>query len=153
MKNSLIPKDIEHILQEIPDPEIPVINIVELGILREVKMIENQWQIIITPTYSGCPAMNMIAADIAKKMREKDIQNFEIITQLSPPWTTDWITAQAMTKLNAYGIAPPSRSKNIQCPLCGSKTVSLVSEFGSTPCKSLYKCDSCKEPFDYFKCH
>jgi ring-1,2-phenylacetyl-CoA epoxidase subunit PaaD len=151
-------------LKEVTDPEIPVLNVVEMGVLRNVvKSDTGVWNISITPTYSGCPAMKTIEEDIAEVLNELKIGAFEIVTVLHPPWTTDWLTDEARLKLEQYGIAPPQkgsadksllmgRIRNVKCPRCGSEQTSMISQFGSTACKSLYKCESCLEPFDYFKC-
>lgn len=157
-------ENIWEFLSEIPDPEIPVISITELGVLRKVE-IENSIVIVtITPTYSGCPAMKTFEDDIKSKLVENNISDFEIKTVHSPAWTTDWITEEAREKLRDFGIAPPikgtadkgilfdSDKKSIQCPLCKSEDTSLKSQFGSTACKALYTCNDCLEPFDYFKC-
>ena len=138
-------------LSEIPDPEIPAINIIELGVVRDVKIDKEQVEVIITPTYSGCPAMKMIEDDIYSHLKTNNIEDVKVTTILSPAWTTDWITDEAKEKLNKYGIAPPN--KEIACPQCTSQNVECVSQFGSTPCKAQYRCKDCKEPFDYFKCH
>lgn len=153
-------EEILHLLNEIPDPEIPVINIVELGIVRDAKMVsENEAEIVITPTYSACPAMYNIEEDIIKLFKEKGI-TAKVITVISPPWTTDWITDEAREKLKAYGITPPEKGadedhlhKPKLCPRCGSKNTKEISRFGSTLCKASYQCNDCLEPFDYFKCH
>ncbi len=156
-------EDIWGILETIPDPEIPVINVVELGIARDVAIENGKVIITITPTYSGCPAMKAIEQDIAVVLKEKGY-DAEIRMTYSPAWTTDWLTEPAKEKLRVYGIAPPEKAssdksilmlnpRTIQCPRCGSKNTTLVSQFGSTACKALYRCDNCKEPFDYFKCH
>jgi len=153
-------KDLFEILQQIPDPEIPVINIVELGIVRDAKMIsENEAEITITPTYSACPAMFSIEEDIIKLFKEKGI-SAKVITTISPVWTTDWITDEAREKLKNYGIAPPEKGAGeeylnvpIKCPKCGSENTKQISRFGSTLCKASYQCLDCLEPFDYFKCH
>jgi ring-1,2-phenylacetyl-CoA epoxidase subunit PaaD len=150
-------------LHEIPDPEIPVIDIVELGVIREVKAEGDTVEIIITPTYSGCPAMKQMEDDIRKVLKENGYTQIKISTVYNPPWTTDWITPEAKEKLRAYGIVPPEHStidkgwltgktKALACPRCNSKNTELVSQFGSTSCKALYKCKDCLEPFDYFKC-
>jgi ring-1,2-phenylacetyl-CoA epoxidase subunit PaaD len=152
-------EEVWKILAQIPDPEIPVITITDLGIVRDITLTaDNHFVISITPTYSGCPATDVIAMSIKMAMLENGITNFSVQQVLSPAWTTDWITPQAKQKLNAYGIAPPNKNfsntdNGVPCPQCQSTNTVLVSEFGSTPCKSLYKCNSCKEPFDYFKCH
>lgn len=150
-------------LNEIPDPEIPVISIVELGVIREVKPDGKHIEVIITPTYSGCPAMKQMEADVRKKLSEKGFQEIKITTIFNPAWTTDWMSANARQKLQDYGIAPPEEStsdksfltnkpKFITCPRCKSKNTIMVSQFGSTACKALYKCNECLEAFDYFKC-
>ena len=152
------------LLSEIPDPEIPVISIIELGVIRDITIIdETTIQLKITPTYSGCPAMKQIEDDVRKKLAENGFTNITIITIYSPPWTTDWITAEAKEKLRKYGIAPPENTtedkswltgkiKSIACPRCKSQNTKLISQFGSTACKALYQCSECLEPFDYFKC-
>ena len=151
-------------LSEIPDPEIPVISIAELGVLRKVELINSEVIVTITPTYSGCPAMKAFEDDIKSKLLENNISNFKVLTIHSPAWTTDWINDEALEKLRKYGIAPPikgtedkgvlfgSDSKTVECPLCNSTKTTLKSQFGSKACKSLYQCDDCFEPFDYFKC-
>jgi ring-1,2-phenylacetyl-CoA epoxidase subunit PaaD len=150
-------------LGEIEDPEIPVISIVELGVVRNVEWKDSSLEVTITPTYSGCPAMKAMEDDIIEVLNELGIEKFEIKTILSPPWTTDWITDEAREKLREYGIAPPlkstadkfsimGKSRDISCPQCGSGNTSMISQFGSTACKALYRCEDCREPFDYFKC-
>lgn len=151
-------------LSEVTDPEIPVLNVVEMGIVREVrKNSSGTWEIVITPTYSGCPAMKTIEEDIGEILKEKNIFPFQVITEISPPWTTDWLTDEAREKLREYGIAPPQKGsadkglimgkiRNVACPRCGSEKTAMISQFGSTACKSLYRCEECLEPFDYFKC-
>jgi len=152
-------------LNEIPDPEIPVISVVELGVVRKIEFDdETSIDVTITPTYSGCPAMNVFEEDIIKKLKEKGFKEVNLHTVLSPAWTTDWLSDEASRKLENYGIAPPvkgtkdkgflfeSGPKTLQCPKCGSTETSLISQFGSTACKALYTCNSCKEPFEYFKC-
>ena len=151
--------DIYNILKSINDPEIPVLSIVDLGIVRGVFIKDGNFEIIITPTYSGCPAMDVITMEIRLRLLENEIKNFKIIPQLSPAWTTEWMTEEGKQKLSAYGIAPPTvrslegSENSIQCPQCHSYDTKLLSEFGSTSCKSLYQCNTCNEPFDYFKCH
>lgn len=151
------------LLSEIPDPEIPVINIIELGILREVKFVDEVCVVVITPTYTGCPAMKVIEDDIKIKLKEIGIDKVKVELVLTPAWTTDWISDLAKEKLRAYGIAPPDHSsvdkkvllgkaRDLKCPLCGSIHTEMISQFGSTACKALYRCLDCKEPFDYFKC-
>lgn len=147
-------EQIYEILEQVSDPEIPVLTVVDMGIIREVNLEGPIPEIIITPTYSGCPAMDAISMDIRMKMLEHGIGQVKISNQLSPAWTTDWMSESGKSKLNAYGIAPPSPgNKEIYCPRCGSKNVETLSDFGSTACKALYQCQDCKEPFDYFKCH
>ena len=137
------------ILKTIPDPEIPSISIVDSGIVRDLYYKEDQLQIIITPTYSGCPAISFMKEEIIRRLELEDIPNYNIKTSLAPPWTTDWMSAEVKTKLKDSGIAPPSN--NIVCPQCDSRKVELISEFGSTACKALYKCQECREPFHHFK--
>ena len=153
------------LLQEVPDPEIPVLSILDLGIVRDVKIIPSHTEggkegaeIIITPTYSGCPAMDMISMDIRLKMMEHGYTNIKITSILSPAWTTDWMTEDGKRKLIEYGIAPPKMASDKSdtppvCPQCKSADTKLLSQFGSTACKALYQCNDCTEPFDYFKCH
>lgn len=149
-------------LSAIADPEIPVVTIEEMGMLRSATMQDGKCIVTITPTYSGCPAMGIIEADIKALLHQKGIPDVEVKLVYSPAWTTDWMSAAAKEKMRGYGIAPPLHSScslsvpdldTIACPLCGAKDTSLISRFGSTACKALYKCDSCKEPFEYFKCH
>lgn len=145
-------------LAEVPDPEIPTISVLDLGIVREIEWVDDAdpvLQIRISPTYSGCPATEMIASDIEAALHKHGIKSVRLKQQLSPPWTSEWISEEGRRKLEAYGIAPPSsgpKNNPAHCPLCGSNNVIKVSEFGSTPCKSHYKCAECLEPFDYFKC-
>lgn len=152
-------------LKEVTDPEIPVLNIVELGIARRVEMDDEHVLVKITPTYSGCPAMNAIEKLVQEKLAEKGIENFNVKLDFSETWTTDWMTDEAKIKLKNYGIAPPekteeegdflkslSSTKIIPCPYCDSFDTKLVSQFGSTACKSQYFCDGCHQPFEHFKC-
>ena len=159
------------LMKEIYDPEIPVISIVDLGIVRGIDINTSannsnpQATIIITPTYSGCPAMDVIAMNIRMKLLEHGFKNVVVKTILSPAWTTDWMSIEGKEKLKAFGIAPPNPSHSVcepeifqqqeivQCPNCNSVRTTMISRFGSTACKALYKCDDCSEPFDYFKCH
>ncbi len=163
MNSVLNKEEIFKILSEIPDPEIPVINIGELGILRDVKLEDDLCTVVITPTYTGCPAMKVIEDDIKIKLKERGIEKVKVELVYSPAWTTDWINDVAKEKLRVYGIAPPDHSsvdkkvllgkaRELKCPLCGSKNTEMISQFGSTACKALYRCKYCKEPFDYFKC-
>jgi ring-1,2-phenylacetyl-CoA epoxidase subunit PaaD len=146
------------LLEEVCDPEIPVLSILDLGIVRDVKINNDEIEIIITPTYSGCPAMDAISMDIRFKLIEHGYKKIKITSVLTPVWTTDWMTKAGKEKLKAYGIAPPKFSKDSsddlpECPQCKSTNTRLLSQFGSTACKALYQCNECKEPFDYFKCH
>jgi ring-1,2-phenylacetyl-CoA epoxidase subunit PaaD len=156
-------KEILSFLEEIPDPEIPVISIVELGVVRKVRNLPDGVEIDITPTYSGCPAMKQMEDDVVSTLHAKGIDNVRINMVYSPAWTTDWLSAEAREKLRKYGIAPPAeettdksfltgKPKTVKCPRCGSENTEMVSQFGSTACKALYKCKDCLEPFDYFKC-
>ncbi len=145
-------------LEEVSDPEIPVLSIVDLGIVRVVDIREGIAHVVITPTYSGCPAMNVIAEEIQSKLTP--FIKLDLSTQLSPAWTTDWMSEAGKEKLKAYGIAPPVESQGgmfnevkVPCPRCDSTNTKLVSQFGSTACKSFYQCNDCFEPFDHFKCH
>ena len=149
-------------LEEVSDPEVPVLSVVDLGVVRDVSFENNSWQIIITPTYSGCPAMQTMEKEIILKLKEKGITSLKITTTLSPAWTTDWLSEKGRNKLRAYGIAPPedevdksvlfSSPTIVPCPVCSSKNTRLISQFGSTACKAHYQCAKCQEPFDYFKC-
>lgn len=153
------------LLDEVNDPEVPVLSVVDLGIIREVKMEGKQVEIVVTPTYSGCPAMDVIRMNIRLKLLESGFPAIRISTTLSPPWTTEWMSEKGKEQLRRYGIAPPlplqqvcqpaffHREEAIACPQCHSYHTTLISEFGSTACKSHYRCEDCKEPFDYFKCH
>ena len=155
-------KRIWDILYSVNDPEIPVLSILDLGIVRDIKIKDEAIEVIITPTYSGCPAMDFIGMDIRKTLSKNGFEKIKITHQLSPAWTTDWMTETGKEKLRSYGIAPPTSKtfdkdylKNlpVECPRCNSKNTKLVSQFGSTACKALYQCNDCREPFDYFKCH
>jgi len=154
-------KKIWRILETVCDPEVPVLTVIDLGIIRDVKIHETAIEVIITPTYTGCPAMDMIAMNIRLALIENSYPNVKITSVLSPAWTTDWMTEEGKKKLKEYGIAPPqypaSHARwphdNIPCPQCNSTNTKLISEFGSTACKALFQCNDCKEPFDYFKCH
>lgn len=161
------------VLEAVPDPEIPVVSIRELGILRDVAVADDAaLEVVITPTYSGCPAMSQIAEDIGRALDGAGLAPWRIRTELSPAWTTDWISAEGRAKLRAYGIAPPARcadaaaavqplrfvpragagrADTVVCPHCGSAHTEPLSQFGSTACKALYRCLDCREPFDYFK--
>jgi len=155
--------DILTALSTIPDPEIPVISIMELGVIRDVIFEDKRIEVKLTPTYSGCPAMKQMEDDIRFKLLELGFLSITLTTVYNPPWTTDWLSPEAKLKLQNYGIAPPEesttdksflmgRKKNITCPHCKSNNTVMVSQFGSTACKALYKCNDCLEAFDYFKC-
>jgi ring-1,2-phenylacetyl-CoA epoxidase subunit PaaD len=158
---SINKETIYNYLEEIKDPEVPVLSIIDLGIVRDVVFNDDELEIKITPTYNGCPAMDMIAANIRMMLSSLGFKKFKITQVLSPAWTTDWMTEEGKRKLKEYGIAPPQYSSahskwqddEVPCPLCDSKNTKLISQFGSTACKALYQCNDCKEPFDYFKCH
>src|SRR4051812_32629836 len=144
------------------DPEIPVLTIADLGVLREVEVADGCVEVAITPTYSGCPAMNMIALEIELALDRAGLTPAKVRTVLSPAWTTDWLSEDGRRKLKDYGIAPPQQGSGrralfgeqiVACPQCGSDDTELLSEFGSTSCKALWRCRTCREPFDYFKCH
>ena len=144
------------------DPEIPVLTIADLGVLREVTVTDGGVEVAITPTYSGCPAMNMIALEIELALEREGFAGPRVRTVLSPAWTTDWMSEEGRRKLREYGIAPPQAASSrralfgvqeVACPQCGSGNTEVISEFGSTSCKALWRCNSCREPFDYFKCH
>ena len=162
----ITPNFILNLLEEISDPEIPILTINDLGIVRGVEILsDDEVNITITPTYSGCPAMDAIAFDIKMKLIVNGIKKTNIIYSISPTWSTDWMTEEGKRKLKSYGIAPPQNissrmekmlfeeETDIECPRCHSRNTKLLSQFGSTACKALYQCNECKEPFDYFKCH
>ena len=148
------------LLGQISDPEVPVLTITDLGMVRSVAPQGEGWIIGFTPTYSGCPATDHLLAEIRRTMSESGFTPLQIVLQLDPPWTTDWMTPDARTRLREYGISPPQAHachasgppQEVSCPRCGSTHTSVISEFGSTACKALYRCNSCREPFDYFKC-
>jgi ring-1,2-phenylacetyl-CoA epoxidase subunit PaaD len=151
------------IAAEVPDPEVPVLTIGDLGVLRDVRLMEDGTvEVDITPTYTGCPAMSVFTMDIETALLKAGFPSVRIRTVLSPAWTTDWLSEEAREKLRAYGIAPPAGKASrralfgddeVACPRCGSLATEKVSEFGSTACKALWRCTACSEPFDYFKCH
>lgn len=149
-------------LRSVSDPEIPVLSILDMGVVRAVELVGKQVHVKITPTYSGCPAMDMIAAEIKMALDMAGF-NSEVELVLSPAWTTDWLTPEGRRKLEEYGIAAPledsadklalmGQSRMVECPHCESKNTRMVSQFGSTACKALFQCNDCLEPFDYFKC-
>ncbi len=150
------------LLESVKDPEVPVISMRELGVLRDVQVIDGKVLVTITPTYTGCPAMDAMKADIEAELRGAGITEFEVKQVLAPAWTTDWISEAGKAKLKAYGIAPPEKTADIralngaqpivECPQCGSTHTVMISPFGSTACKALWKCKDCLEPFDQFKC-
>ena len=153
------------ILSKIPDPEIPVLSILDLGVVRKVEFDKQYPIITITPTYSGCPAMQRFESDIKEALEKAGFENIEVPMVYEPAWTTDWISDEGRRKLKEYGIAPPEETTankkalffeediiTVTCPRCNSKNTKLESQFGSTACKALYKCNDCMEPFEYFKC-
>ena len=140
---------IRTVLETVMDPEIPVVSVIDLGIVRGVEADK----VTITPTYSGCPATDVIERTVREALDANGYRDVAIETVLSPPWTTDWISKQGKEKLRAYGIAPPELAKAATCPRCGSTDTEEVSRFGSTPCKAQWRCKDCLEPFDRFKCH
>lgn len=153
-------------LAHVPDPEIPVISVVDLGIIRDVSWDGETCLVTITPTYSGCPAMSQISRDVIDMLQTRGVADVRINTQLSPPWTTDWLSEKGREALKGFGIAPPGEravdisgitrrtdSLEVECPMCASLNTRAISHFGSTPCKALYRCNHCGEPFDYFKAH
>ncbi len=150
------------LLEEVSDPEVPVLSVVDLGVIRNVSIQEESVHITITPTYSGCPAMKTMEDDIRKKLADNQIKKVSFETVLSPAWTTDWLSENGRIKLKEYGIAPPenevdksvlfSEPTRVPCPKCDSTDTRMVSQFGSTACKAHYRCNSCQEPYDYFKC-
>jgi ring-1,2-phenylacetyl-CoA epoxidase subunit PaaD len=173
MSSAVLPEIqmVRHWLSQVPDPEIPVISLTDLGIIRDVEWQGDTLVVTVTPTYSGCPATSVINMDIEAALRAQGIEKLRLERQLSPPWTTDWITPEGREKLRAYGIAPPvdgtaadgrlagrvarlagTSNLVIACPRCGSTKTEKISQFGSTPCKASYRCTDCLEPFDYFKC-
>lgn len=155
--------EIRQILDAVVDPEIPVLTVNDLGVLRDLAWQGDTLVVTITPTYSGCPAMKTFEDDIRHCLLQRGLMNIRIQTSLSPAWTTDWLTDTAKQKLEKYGIAPPQEASNsravlmgldpeVKCPKCGSEHTKQISRHGSTACKALYQCDDCLEPFDYFKC-
>ncbi|HLX91017.1 MAG TPA: 1,2-phenylacetyl-CoA epoxidase subunit PaaD [Puia sp.] len=153
------------LMNQVMDPEVPVLSVVDLGIVRDVRMQGEKVEVDVTPTYSGCPAMDVIRMNIRMVLIENGVKNVSLNTVISPAWTTDWMSEEGKAKLQAFGIAPPTikqqvchtelfhEGEAIQCPHCGSYNTRVISQFGSTACKALYVCDNCREPFDYFKCH
>jgi len=140
-------------LDSVPDPEIPVISVVDLGIVREVTWQGETLEVAVTPTYSGCPATSVIAMDIETALRDRGLNDIRIVTRIAPAWTTDWLSDKGRARLEEYGIAPPQAAGGPEhCPRCRSSDVERISQFGSTPCKAQWRCRDCLEPFDYFKC-
>ena len=160
---ALSAEDARAVLAAIPDPEIPVISITELGIVREVSVDGGSVEVTITPTYSGCPAMHAIEEDVVARLLEAGFAEVKLKVALAPAWSTDWIAPDARERLRAYGIVPPHPvrgadahrihifSRSVACPRCASANTERLSEFGSTACKAMYRCLDCREPFDYFK--
>lgn len=152
----------ERVLRSLPDPEIPVLSLHDLGVIRSLEVEGNGVRVGVTPTYSGCPATEMIRTSIVEALRSRGFEPVEVFDVLSPPWSSADLTAEGRAKLEGYGIAPPEEpvhsvralagGRPRHCPQCRSADVECISEFGSTPCKALYRCRSCREPFDYFKC-
>lgn len=142
------------VLRSVMDPEIPVLSVVDLGIVRYVRTEETRLRVGITPTYSGCPATEVIQRAIRDALNRNDLGDAIVDTVLSPPWTTDWLSEEGRRKLRAFGIDPPAQhaARRVTCPRCGSQAAECISEFGSTPCKAHYRCSECLEPFDVFKC-
>jgi ring-1,2-phenylacetyl-CoA epoxidase subunit PaaD len=154
------------LLDSVCDPEIPVLTIADLGILRKVRWLDDEQtlEVVITPTYSGCPAMNTIEVNIRAALQEGGFERVRITTVLAPAWTTDWLSPEGREKLRAFGIAPPAeptadkqallgQPRILQCPHCGSQNTEMIAQFASTACKAMFRCLDCLEPFDYFKCH
>lgn len=149
-------------LSEIADPEIPVVTIQEMGMLRDVNISDTGCEVLLTPTYTGCPAMGIIEADIKALLHAKGVSNATVKMIYQPAWTTDWMSDEAKEKMRRYGISPPvhsgcgnifSAEQHVACPKCGSEDTAVISRYGSTACKALHKCNTCHEPFEYFKCH
>ena len=140
-------------LDDVPDPEIPVISVVDLGIVRDVAWDGDTLVVAVTPTYSGCPATRVISMDIETALRDRGLTDIRITTQIAPPWTTDWLSDKGRAQLEGYGIAPPRAAGGPErCPRCAATDMKRISQFGSTPCKAQWQCNACLEPFDYFKC-
>ena len=160
-----IVRRVRKMLENVKDPEIPVLSVLDLGIVRDILVNGDEVEVVITPTYSGCPAMDMIAVQVRMELLSNGFREVKVTQSLSPAWTTEWMSEEGKKKLKAFGIAPPNRMQQVcdpklftpdeavQCPHCNSWHTKRVSEFGSTACKALYQCADCQEPFDYFKCH
>lgn len=161
IKRRMTVGDVRALLRSVPDPEIPVLNVVDLGVVRNIAVLGTRVDVSVAPTYTACPATEVIERMIIAELEANGL-SVKITRVLSPPWTTDWISDEGREKLAAYGISPPGMiaskrnllapDANIQCPRCSADDTSRVSEFGSTPCKASYKCNTCLEPFEYFKC-
>jgi ring-1,2-phenylacetyl-CoA epoxidase subunit PaaD len=161
--SSRIEREVWRLLGEVPDPEIPVLNVVELGLIRYVRGADaGELEVGVSPTYTGCPATEVILRSIKERLESAGFGAIKVVAVLAPPWTSDWLTESARAKLQEYGIAPPAHvvasprhlfhEPEVHCPRCASSRTERVSEFGSTPCKAHYRCSDCREPFDYFKC-
>lgn len=169
MANSILQSErlnhAQQLLESVKDPEVPVLTVNDLGIIRELRIAEDGvLEVVITPTYSGCPAMGVIEVNIRAALQEGGVEEARVITVLSPAWTTEWLSDEGRRKLREYGIAPPAEAsmdkkalmgerRALVCPNCGSAETEMISQFGSTACKALFRCQDCLEPFDYFKCH
>jgi ring-1,2-phenylacetyl-CoA epoxidase subunit PaaD len=165
----VVAQDVFRWLDDVPDPELPPVSITDLGIVRDVRIDGDTVVVALTPTYAGCPATEIIAADVERALHDRGVERVRVERRLSPPWTTDWITPRGRERLHAEGIAPPSGSAPsladgpvvlprssgaiVRCPRCNSARTTEISRFGSTPCKALYRCEECREPFDYVKAH
>jgi len=162
MKINRSKESIYQLLAQVPDPEIPVVNIIEMGMIRDVIVTPKKVEVFLCPTYSGCPAMDMIESMVKEKLLASGFFNVLVTLVYKPAWTTDWMNAQTKEKLRAFGIAPPVgkvlskksllANETVACPQCRSENTKIKSMFGSTACKALYTCSDCLEPFDYFKC-
>lgn len=161
--SSNVEREVWRLLADVPDPEIPVLNVIELGLIRHVRTDEHgAIEVGVSPTYTGCPATEVIQTAIRERLKSAGFAEVKVTSVLSPPWTSDWLTDSAHAKLREYGIAPPATSVStprrlfgepaVNCPRCDSSQTERVSEYGSTPCKALYRCAACLEPFEYFKC-
>ncbi|MGB6485623.1 MAG: 1,2-phenylacetyl-CoA epoxidase subunit PaaD [Steroidobacteraceae bacterium] len=150
----MVSEQVWRVLRSVMDPEIPVLSVVDLGVVRYVRTDRGGLHVGITPTYSGCPATEVIQRSIREALAREELEDVTVETVLSPPWTSEWLSEEGRRKLQAFGIAAPTApsAANVACPLCGSHEVVRVSEFGSTPCKAHYRCGDCLEPFDVFKC-
>lgn len=156
----IIRRQIADLLHEVADPEIPVVSIVDLGMVLDIRPEDDHWRIDLAPTYSGCPAIDVIPFLVKARLEEAGYHDVQVEMDISPPWSTDWISEEGNEKLHTYGIAPPNgktgdheyEGKPRSCPQCGSTETEMISRYGATPCKASYKCLNCLEPFEYFKC-